>query len=286
MKLLSAALLLVLVAPATADVLLTKTVHTDEFQTPNGTQPAKDETQSIWLAKDKVRAEMGPVTYVVRLDQRKLFMLRAADRTYCTIDLPVNFASHVPKEEAEKFDQMKSRLALSALVTATDELERVKGWGAKKFKVQTSTMGVPSEETVWTTKDIEVDWTTFWEAQTALRSLQPGSEALILEMRKLDGIVVKADRTRTVNGNKLHSVEELASAERKEAPEGNYEVPKDYTEKPFDPIAELRRMVGARPNAGPGDAAAPAGEEKRRRGEKDGAGGGEKKRGGEEKKGG
>ncbi|MBK7876956.1 MAG: DUF4412 domain-containing protein [Planctomycetes bacterium] len=292
MKLLHAALLtFVLAAPAAADVLLTKSVHTDEFTTPNGVQPAKTESQLVWLAKDKVRAEMGPVTYVVRLDQRKLFLLRPAEKTFSAIDLPVNLAAHVPKSDETKFEQMKSRLALSALVTPTEETERVKGWAAKKYKVQTSILDTPSDETIWTTKDIEVDWTSFWDAQAALRSLQPGSETLILEMRKLDGIVVKADRTRTTAAGKLHSLEELVSAERKEAPEGTYEVPKDYTEKPFDPIAELRRMVGARPGAGPGDTPAPGekpADEKRgerRRGEKDANGGGEK-RGGEPKRGG
>jgi hypothetical protein len=185
-------------------------------------------------------------------------------------------------------------MSITASVTPTDETERIHGWSAKKYKVQINSVGMTSDETVWTTKDIEVDWSTFWDAQAAMRSLQPGSENLSQELKKLEGVTVKAERTRNTPMGKLHVVEELLSAERKEAPEGNYDAPTDFTEKPFDAMSELRKMGGARPNPGPGDAPPPRREKKE--GEKpapggqggdDGAkGGGEKRRGGGDGKGG
>lgn len=253
MKSTTAALLFVLAAPASADVLLTKTVHTDEVQTPAGAQPAKDETQSIWLGKEKVRAEMGPVTYIVRLDQKKLYVLHPAERTYTTLAIPVDIGQYVDASQKQVFEQMKSRLNITATVAPTGETERVKSWSATKYKVQTTTLGRSTDETIWTTKDIEVDWATFWDSQAALRSLQPGSETLITEMRKLDGIAVKADRVTTIGDRRVHSTEELASAERKAAPEGAYDVPKDFTEKPFDPMRDAPMgpgMGGARPARG------------------------------------
>lgn len=263
MQTIRALLLVALAAPATADVLFTRSVHTDEVQTPQGVLPAKDETQTIWLGKDMLRAEMGSSTFIVRLDTRKLYVLDPAARTYSALDLPVNLAKHVAPDQVPVYEQIKARLAITTLVTTTDETERMKGWGTKKFKVQlTSSQGPLSEETIWTTKDIEVDWSTFWEAQAALRSLQPGSESYIQEMRKLDGVTVKAERIRMQGERKIRSVDELVSAERRDAPQGVYEPPKDYTEKPFDTIVEIRRLMGARPNAGPGDAPAKPEEKK------------------------
>lgn len=279
-----AALFLALAVPASADVLLTRNVHTDEVQTPQGAKPAKDEAQTIWLTKDKVRIEAGQLVCIVRLDQKKLHVLHPADGSYSTVDLPVNLASHVAPDQQADYEKILHRLSITTLVTPTDEVERVKGWAAKKYKVQLSSQGMTSEESLWTTKDVEVDWSTYWEAQTAVRCLQPGGEAYATEMRKIEGIVVKADKVRTSGDVKVHTVEELVSAERKEAPEGLYEPPKEFTQKPFDTIAEVRRMMGPRSNAGPGDAPPPKGDDEkkdgpRRRKEKEGTGGDEKKGG-------
>lgn len=295
MKLSIALALCALSAPALADVVLTKKVHTDEMQGPQGAVPAKDETQVVWLAKDKLRVEAGPMTYLVRLDKRKLYLLNPAEHTYSALDLPVNLANYVSKEEAQAFEMIKSRFNVSATVTPTGETERIHGWAANKYKLEIHSAGMNSEEIVWTTKDIEVDWSTFWDAQAAVRSLQPGTETLTQELRKTEGVTVKAERTRVMpTGTKIHMVEELLSAERKEAPEGIYDPPSDFTEKPFNAMSELRKMGGARPNAGPGDAPPPRREKKDgdkptpggNGGGDDGKGGGEKRRGGGDGKGG
>lgn len=255
MKLLAVIALLSLSATATADVLLTKKIHSDEVVTPNGTRPAKDETQTIWLGKERARADSGAIAYIIRLDKHKLYMVNANDRTFSALDLPVNLASYITPEEAAAFEQGKARLGITGFVTPTGEVERLNGWATSKFKVQITSLGTNSDETYWTTKDIEVDWTTFWEAQRAVRSLQLNPEALLEQMRKLDGVTVKAEKTRVTPMGKEHVVEELVSAERKEAPEGLYEVPADYKEKPFNGMSALRSMIGARPNPGPGDSA-------------------------------
>lgn len=288
MKLYAAIALLSLTATATADVLLTRKIHTDEVATPNGTRPAKDDTQTIWVGKDRVRLDAGPMAYIVRIDKRKLYLLNASDQTFSALDLPVNLASYVPPEDLDKFEQGKARLNISATVFPTGEVERLNGWATSKFKVQVTSLGTSSDEIFWTTKDIEIDWATYWEAQRAVRSLQLNPESMLEQLRKIDGVTVKAERTRTTPMGKEHSVEELVSAERKEAPEGLYDVPADYKEKPFNGLSALRSMMGARPNAGPGDAAPskpaeekPADSPKRRgAGEKEKKDGEEKKRDG------
>ncbi len=117
-------------------------------------------------------------------------------------------------------------------------------------------------------------------------SISPMAAPMAAEMKKIDGVVVLAERTQKMMGSELKSREEVTAVETKEPAPGLYDVPKDFTEKPLDPVSELRKLVGSRPNAGPGDGAPkPNGEEPApRRREKQG--GEEKKRGGDEKQGG
>jgi hypothetical protein len=68
------------------------------------------------------------------------------------------------------------------------------------------------------------------------------------EMKKVDGIPVLTERTRSMMGSDAKSRDEVLSIEQKEPPEGHYDVPAGFTEKPFDPMADS----GMGPRMGPG----------------------------------
>lgn len=269
MKLLSTAALAllapVLVAPIVrADVFLTRNVHVDATTNANGEAlPARDEVQSTWIGKDKVRTESGGLTYIVRLDQKKLYIVRN-DGTHSVLDLPVDVTRYVKPEERRAYDAFAETVHVTATVQASDETERINGWGAKKYVMQVRYPAGGSVDTLWTTKDIEMDTTTYWEAVRAVYGLRPGGTALVDELKKTEGITVKAERLRTVGTNRVRTTEELASVERKEAPAGTYDVPSTSKEVPFNALPYLRRMLG--PIARPADGAQPADASSGRRG--------------------
>lgn len=273
-----------LATAARADVLLTRNVHSDATTNANGEAvPARDEVQTTWIDKDKVRAEVGGFTYIVRLDQKKLYVLR--DNTHSVLDLPVDVTRYVKSEERRAYDAFADTVRVTATVQTSDETERIHGWGAKKFVVQLRYPAGGSVDTIWTTKDIQMDTTTYWEALRAVYSLRPGGSALVDELQKTEGITVKAERLRTIGTHQTRVTEELANVERKDAPAGTYDVPADSKEVPFNALPYLRKMLGpmarAAEEAQPADAStgrrgkgeekpnekpAPADGEKRKRG--------------------
>lgn len=293
MKIITTAALLLLSTAARADVFLTRNVHIDATTNANGeTTPPKDEVQTTWIAKDKVRAETGGVAYIVRLDQHKLYMVNPNAKTYAVLDLPVDLSRYVSAEERRAYDALSESVHVTATVNTSEETERIHGWGAKKFVVQLRYPAGGSVDTIWTTTDIEMDTTTYWAAMSAVYSLRPGGPALVEELKKTQGITVKAERVRTIGTQQARTTEELATVERKDAPAGTYEVPSDFKETPYNAIQYLRMV---RKSMGPVEApakddeatggkrggVAPAGEGKRRG---DGKGGEEPKKGGGERK--
>ena len=78
-------------------------------------------------------------------------------------------------------------------------------------------------------------------------SVRPGGTALAAEMRKFGGVSVLTERVQTTTGIQLRSRDELVSAKTQDAPAGTYDVPADYTLKPFDAVEEIARSMPKRP---------------------------------------
>lgn len=291
MKILTTATLLLLSIAARADVQLTRNVHVDASTNANGeAQPARDEVLTSWIAKDKVYAEVGGLAFIVRLDQKKMYVLYPNAKSYSVLDLPVDLSRYAPEGDRRAFDALAADVHATATVTSSDETERVHGWGAKKYVMQLRYPAGGSVDTLWTTTDIEMDTATYWEALSAVYSLRPGGAALVDELKKTQGITVKAERVRTIGTQQTRTTEELATVERKEAPAGIYDAPADFKPIPYNAVQYLRMV---RKSMAPAEApakedeatggkrggVAPAGEGKRR-------GGGDPKPGEEPKKGG
>jgi hypothetical protein len=90
---------------------------------------------------------------------------------------------------------------------------------------------------VWLTKDVSVDAAAFADMYASMMSVGMQGPAASNEYRKLDGLAVLTETTTSMMGQTSKSREEVTSVETKDAPEGHYDVPKDFKDKPFDPMA-------------------------------------------------
>lgn len=232
-----------------ADHLLMRKMHVDGYQAGDKTVPGSDSTHAIWLGKDRVRIESDENTLIVRMDQSKVYVLDPKAKTASTIELPFDMKKYVPPEMASMVDQMKGMMSMSATVTPSDETKKVGSWNAKKYAVTIKgPQGPVTTEDRWVTKDITgIDVTVYRDMMNKMFVMMPGGEQIAEEMKKIDGIVVLTERTRTRGGNSVKSTEELTSVESKDAPAGTYDIPADYTEKPFDPMGGMK---GGRPRPG------------------------------------
>lgn len=219
-----------------ADLVITKSKHSDAMKLPGSEQPATDTTEVTWFGKDRMRSEEGTRVTIVRADLNKLYMLDTKAKTVSTIDLPFDMKKYVPAEMAPMVEQMMGQIKVT--VTPTDETRKIKDWNATKYTMSmTLPMGGKMTQDLWATKEIEFDRPAFSQLSAAMMSTGPGGASMAAEHKKIEGFVVLTEGTQMVMGQSTKTSEAVTLVETKEAPEGWYDIPKDYTVKPFDLLA-------------------------------------------------
>lgn len=235
-------LALLLPAVATADTRLDMKSHTDAFQAMGQSQPARDTKITVWVGDDRALRNDGETATLVRLDQKKLYVIDHGAKTFTPIALPVDFAALMPAESREQMKQMLEMMQMKATVKATGETREINGWAAKRYDVSlTNQMGMTIASEVWATKAIAMDMEAFRGLTRALFSLQPGGGAAMEELQTIDGVPVLMKTTVKAMGGEYGSREEVVSAKAGTAPAGTYEVPKGYKEAPFNPMSRAGR---------------------------------------------
>ena len=244
-------------APALcADLVITKSKHSDAMKMPGQEQPAKDTTEVTWMGKDRMRQEEGEQVTIVRADEKKMYILDTKAKTVSTIDLPFDMKKYMPPDMppdmAPMIEQMMGQVKV--VVTPTTETKKIKDWNATKYTMTMSMpmpMGGGFTQEIWATKDVEFDRAVFQELSGAMMATGMGGAPMAAEYKKIDGLAILTERTQTMGGMTIKSREEVTAIETKEAPEGLYDVPKGYTEKRFDPMGE-GAMGGRGPGGRPG----------------------------------
>jgi hypothetical protein len=220
-------------------------------------RPAQDTLQVLWIGQDRMRVEEGDEVTIVRADLKKVYLLDMQQKTCSTVDLPLDLKKYLPAESAAMFEMMVSRM--KATLTPTTEEKEIQGWSAKRY---TLTMSMPSMQStsvdpatgataqstaagggmtqeIWVAKEVVADRPGWQDLYASMLSLNPFLGSLAAEMRKLDGLPVLIETTRKLGSSEVKSREVVTSIEQQEPPAGLYDPPADFTEKPFDPMAEM-----------------------------------------------
>ncbi len=237
MKALRIAVLIVFAAalamPALADTMITMKSHSD----PVMNQPAKDETTTMWVGKGRLARLGGDSSFIVRADQKKLYMLDITGKTYSEIDLPIDLTKYFPPEMQAQIGAMLPQMKMTVKLTPTDQAKKIGNWNTKLYKAEiANAMGMKMDIDMWVTKDIAIDLAAYKDLSNSLQGLQLGFEDVAKEMAKLDGISVLTEITMSIMGNTVKSREEIVSAETKAAPAGTYDVPAGLTKETFNPM--------------------------------------------------
>jgi uncharacterized protein DUF4412 len=235
----SFALATLLAAPALAgDLVVKKEKHSDAMKMPGMEQPASDTTETLWIGAGRMRSEEGDKVTIVRADLKKLYMLDMTAKTYTPIDLPFDMKKYMPAEMAPMMEQMMGQVKVT--VTPGTETQKIQDWNTTKYVVTTSMgRGGSSTQEMWVTKDVTLDFAAFHELYGAMLSASTFGGGTMEEMKKIDGFAVLTTRTQKMMGSEVKSSEKVVSIETQEPPAGLYELPAGFTEKPFDPMAEM-----------------------------------------------
>jgi uncharacterized protein DUF4412 len=223
-----------------SDLVITKEKHSDAVKVMGQDRPAKDTKEVVWIGKDRMRVEEGDKVTIVRTDLKKLYILDTKAKTRTSLDLPLDLKKYIPADTAPMMEQMMSQMKVT--VTPTTETKKIKDWNATKYTMAvTLPMGGTATQEMWVTKDVGGDRAGWQDMFAALMSASPFSAAMAAEMKKVDGLPVLSERTQTMMGSEMKSREAVLSVEQKEAAADFYDAPKDFTDKPFDPMAEVMR---------------------------------------------
>jgi hypothetical protein len=230
-----------LAAPALADTVISMKSHTDAVMN----QPASDETTTMWVGKDRMARVGGNASFIIRADQKKLYIIDTAAKTYSELDLPIDLAKYFPPEMQAQIGAMMQQMKMTVKVTPTAEAKKIGAWNTKLYKAEiANAMGMKMDIDMWVTKDIAIDVAAYKGLASSLQGLQLGFEDVAKEMAKIDGISVLTENTMSIMGNTVKSREEIVSAETKPAPAGTYDVPAGLTKETFDPMKAAKKGGG------------------------------------------
>lgn len=237
--LLALALFLATAAAAGAQTLLTLKTHVDSFKVAGETEPAKDSQVRVWVSGDKLRRDEGETSAILRLDRKKLYIVRHPEKTYSELNLPVDFVLLLPKRTEEAGTLWAKQMKLSVQLKPTNESRTVGSWNARKVTMDISNAtGMKIASTLWVSRDVE-GWAALNRLAATMAALQPGSESWVQALEKMEGYpVLREDRVDAM-GARFGTREELVSVETREAAPGAFDPPAGYTATPFNPLAGL-----------------------------------------------
>jgi len=226
-------------ALATADTLLVQKQHTDAMSFMGHEEPAKDETIEMWLSKKGVARRGGAIDTIIRLDEKKLYVINNAEKAYSTIALPFDFKSLLPPDQQPMIEQMEKMMAMNVTVTPTSETKQVGSWSAKRYNISVTSMAMKMDIVSWLSKDVAIDYPAYREFVKSSASLQPRADWM-KQLAELDGFPVLQDTTMTIMGKPIASHTELVSVDERAAPAGTFDPPAGYTEKKYDPMKAMQ----------------------------------------------
>ncbi len=224
-------------APAAADRLLTLKSHTDAAQLMGQSTPAQDDTHLYWFGGDAIRQDTGAVSTIIRFDQKKMIWINHDEKTYSSLDLPIDFKKLVPPEMAPMMEQMAAMMGGSAKVTPTDKGGSFAGFDCKFYRVDVNMSMMNMAMDMCLSDKMPVDYKRYQSLVDSQSEMLPSSKWM-KELSKIPGFPVRSDTTTTVMGKSFKGYQELVSSEEKAAPAGTYEPPAGYKEQPFDPMGQ------------------------------------------------
>jgi hypothetical protein len=231
--------LIALTVPALrADTLVEIQHHQDPMQIGRQTQPAVDEVTQQWFGKDRTALHKSDTSILLRLDQKKFYIVSHGPKTYFALDLPVDFRSYVPKEMAPMLEMMSKMMKFDAKVDATDEKQTINGFPCQLYKIDiTGPMGMRIAQKLWTSKAVKFDLTAYKDQfMTQQAMMGPLGGDWWKKFEVLEGFPILTESVTTMGKKSFGSRDEVKSITEKAAPAGTYDIPEGYTEKKFNPM--------------------------------------------------
>lgn len=225
---------------AGADYKVVQQHHQDGFSMMGQEQPAADEEHVTWISDRKLRMDQGSSSTIVDLDTQKMFIIKHDDKSYTTVDLPVDLSSLLPPGMGE---QMMAMMQFDVTVTPTEETKMVGEWTARRYNLKMTSAMMSMNSVLWASTETPIDPKKYYDLYSKVMSLQPGMEDMMESIRSIDGYVVSQEATMSMKfmgETKVGSSDVVLAIEMVDSPAGTFAPPADYTSKEFDFMAMMQ----------------------------------------------
>jgi hypothetical protein len=226
-----------------ADTFMKEKIHTDGVTIMGHAQPPQDNIATVWIAKDKMRRDMGDMSSIVKLDNNKILIydLNHGQKAYTEFSLGSSDLQDAASAMAADV-QVK--------ITPTREKKKIGNWTCMKYLQEMNMGGMPMTSEIWATEDIKIPHYDLYEKlSTAMMTQQPGMkkavQAMQKEMKKIKGVPVLTLATTTMMKNTtVKSSRELLEVKEESAPAGTFDIPPGYTKQAMPQAFDQPKMPG------------------------------------------
>jgi hypothetical protein len=238
-------LLVTLIAPAgvAADTLIRQVAHTDAFEIMGRSQPASDDTVSIWLGAQRAAIAGGKVNAVFDFPAKKFYLIDHQARTYSELPIPLDLKTLIPADDpnAANFQQMITMLKPTVTVTPTEQRKRIGEWNTRLYQIKITNSFMTINTDSWTTEEAKVDLSAYAAMQGAILSIDPVTAEAASEMAKVKGVSIYESTSMTAMGGEMKMTRQTIELGEKPAPASTYAPPAGYALKPFNPLAGMKQ---------------------------------------------
>lgn len=225
---------------AGADYKVVQQHHQDGFSMMGQDQPAKDEEHVTWIGDGKLRMDQGASSTIVELDPGKMVIIDHGDKTYTSLDLPIDLESLLPPGMGE---QMMAMMKFDVTVTPSEETKKIGEWTAKRYDLEMTSAMMTMRSVLWASTETPIDAKKYLELFSEVMSLQPGMESMMESMRRIDGYVVSREDSMSMKfmgETTVGSSNLVVSIDEVDPPTGTYTPPADYAREDFDFMAMMQ----------------------------------------------
>lgn len=226
---------------ATADTCLKMKSHTDGYYYGGRMNPPVDEMSEVWCGDSTMAYITDNRAIVVDLKNQSLLWINRNDSTYAQTTLPFDWGNLVTEETVAWLGQYPRK----GIVTETDEVKEIDGRKCKCWEI-TSWIAVEdgryreTDEKLWTTKDLPIEWEAFKELNSVFITLRNTDEDYGEALRNIEGWPLLSDGDLFIKGFSVKTTESIVEILEKDPPPNVYSVPAGFTEKEKLTIQDIR----------------------------------------------
>jgi Domain of unknown function (DUF4412) len=233
----SAALLGALItSPILADDVLEIARHTEVWKADGALFNTAEEQGTIYLGKERARFDQGKVSWILRADQQRMWLLDHDTKSYQEFAIPMQLEAYLKPEERAQFEQLSTWAMTEIEVKEIGEAQSIEGWPSTKVAMSVRSPGSSTGYTydLWLSDRLPIDLHLFQSLLRNIGAVDVTHRAVADRMAQLAGFPVVRDSVIELEqGHRAIDRRRLVSLVEREVPETQYTPPPEYQAVPF-----------------------------------------------------